>query len=82
MTKSLNQIIFFFLHQNQNIFSATLGIRIFFWKKTITQPPTAFKLNGPSLTRSHRRYQKVLYGLGILRKRSTWNMFVLVIMQY
>jgi hypothetical protein len=28
---------FFFLHQNQNIFSATLGIRIFFWKKTI--PP-------------------------------------------
>ena len=30
MTKTLNQIIFFFLHQNQNIFSATLGIRIFF----------------------------------------------------
>ena len=29
MTKTLNQI-FFFLHQNQNIFSATLGIRIFF----------------------------------------------------
>ena len=30
ITKTLNQIIFFFLHQNQNIFSATLGIRIFF----------------------------------------------------
>ena len=30
MTKTLNHIIFFFLHQNQNIFSATLGIRIFF----------------------------------------------------
>jgi hypothetical protein len=30
MTNTLNQIIFFFLHQNQNIFSATLGIRIFF----------------------------------------------------
>ena len=30
MTKTLNLIIFFFLHQNQNIFSATLGIRIFF----------------------------------------------------
>jgi hypothetical protein len=25
---------FFFLHQNQNIFSATLGIRIFFLEKT------------------------------------------------
>ena len=30
MTKTLNQILFFFLHQNHNIFSATLGIRIFF----------------------------------------------------
>jgi hypothetical protein len=29
MTKTLNQIIFFSLHQNQNIFSVTLGIRIF-----------------------------------------------------
>ena len=35
------QIICFSLHQNQNIFSATLGIRIFFQKKT--------KLNGRSL---------------------------------
>jgi hypothetical protein len=26
MTKTLSQIIFIFLHQNQNIFSATLGI--------------------------------------------------------
>ena len=24
---------FFFLHQNQNIFLTTLGIRIFFWEK-------------------------------------------------
>ena len=30
MTKTLNQIIIFFFHRNQNIFSATLGIRIFF----------------------------------------------------
>jgi hypothetical protein len=29
MTKTLNQIIFVFLHQNQNIFSASLGIKIF-----------------------------------------------------
>jgi hypothetical protein len=30
MTKTLNQIIFFFLHQNQNIFFSNIGIRIFF----------------------------------------------------
>jgi hypothetical protein len=36
MTKTLNQIIIVFLHQNQNIFSATLatlGIRIFVLEK-------------------------------------------------
>ena len=33
MTKTLNLIIFFFLHQNQNLFSATLGINIFFRNK-------------------------------------------------
>ena len=46
MTNTLNQIICFYLHQSQNIFSATLGIRIFFQKKTIAPPR---KLNGPSL---------------------------------
>ena len=35
LTKTLNQIIIFFVHQNQNIFSATLGNRIFFQKNTI-----------------------------------------------
>jgi hypothetical protein len=46
-TKTLNQIIFFFLHQNQNIFFSNIGYQnIFFRKKTI--PP--FKLNGRSLT--------------------------------
>ena len=45
MTKTLNQIIFF-LHQNQNFCSATLGIRIFFQKKNITPP---CKLIGRSL---------------------------------
>ena len=46
MTKTLNQIIIFFLHQNQNIFSATLGIRIFFQKKNIT-PPLQVKWSFP-----------------------------------
>ena len=38
MTKTLNQTDFFFLHQNQNMFSATLGIRIFFLEKKIPPP--------------------------------------------
>ena len=39
MTKTLNQSIFFFLHQNQNIFSAILRIRIFFLEKNHSPPP-------------------------------------------
>ena len=46
MTKTLNQIIFFSSIKIRIFFSATLGIRIFFQKKTITPP---FKLNGRSL---------------------------------
>ena len=46
MTKTLNHIIFFSSNKIRIFFSATLGIRIFFQKKTITLP---FKLNGPSL---------------------------------
>ena len=43
MTNTLNQI-FFFLHQNQNIFFSNIGNQnIFLEKKNIT------KLNGPSL---------------------------------
>ena len=42
---------FFFLHQNQNIFSATLGIRIFFSEKK-TYPTHPFKLNDRSLRKA------------------------------
>ena len=45
MTKTLNQIIFFSSTKIRIFFSATLGIRIFSQKKTITP----FKLNGRSL---------------------------------
>ena len=41
-------------------FSATLGIRIFFWKKNIPPP---FKLNGPSLTRDIWNYKRANYDL-------------------
>ena len=47
MTKTLNQIIFFFLHQNQNIFFSNIGNQNIFLEKDHNPP---FKLNGRSLT--------------------------------
>ena len=47
MTKTLNQIIFFFLHQNQNIFFSNIGNQNIFLEKNHNPPP--FTLNGRSL---------------------------------
>jgi hypothetical protein len=47
---------YFFLHQNQNIFSATLGIRIFFFRKKNPIPSPPFKLNGRSLSETMLPY--------------------------
>ena len=52
MTKTLNQI-FFFLHQNQNIFFSNIGNQIIFLEKKHTPP---WKLNGPSLAASDHDY--------------------------
>ena len=49
MTKTLNQIIFFFLHQNQNIFFSNIGNQNIFLEKN-HNPPPPFKLNGRSLS--------------------------------
>jgi hypothetical protein len=49
MTKTLNQIILFFLHQNQNIFFSNIGIQNIFLEKKHTPP---FKLNGRSLRKT------------------------------
>ena len=46
MTKTLNQIIIFFLHQNQNIVFSNIGNQNIFFRKN-SYPP--WKLNGPSL---------------------------------
>ena len=46
MTKTLNQIIFFFLHQNQNILFSNIGNQNMFLGKNHNPP---FKLNGRSL---------------------------------
>jgi hypothetical protein len=63
MTKTLNQIIFFFLHQNQNIFFSNIGNQNIFLEKNhnpsfklndrsliSVTPPPPFKLNGRSLS--------------------------------
>ena len=50
MTKTLNQIIFVFLHQNQNIFFSNIGNQNIFLEKN-HNPPLP-KLNGRSLTHS------------------------------
>jgi hypothetical protein len=48
MTKTLNHIFFFF-HQNQNIFFSNIGNENIFLEKKHTPPPHPFKLNGRSL---------------------------------
>ena len=40
MTKTLNQIILFFLHQNQNIFFSSIENQNIFLEKTIAPLPT------------------------------------------
>ena len=45
MAKTLNQIFFFF-HQNQNIFLSNIGNQNIFFEKNHNPP---YKLNGPSL---------------------------------
>ena len=56
MTKTLNQIIFVFLHQNQNIFFSNIGNQNIFLEKkhnSTGRPPSPhppFKLNGRSLS--------------------------------
>ena len=56
MTKNLNHIIFFFLHQNQNIFFSNIGNQNIFLDKNHTPP---FKLNGRSLI-----YLKIMCYMG------------------
>jgi hypothetical protein len=41
MTKTLNQIIFFFLHQNQNIFFSNFGNQNIFLEKNHNPPPSS-----------------------------------------
>ena len=61
MTKTLNQIFFLFLHQNQNIFFRNIGNQnIFLEKKHNPPPPLPFKLNGRSLKVSAFRYLNAL----------------------
>ena len=49
MTKTLNQIIFVFLHQNQNIFfQQHWESEYYFWKKNYNLPPLQVKWSFPN----------------------------------
>jgi hypothetical protein len=59
LLKTLNQIILFFLHQNQNIFFSNIGNQNIFLEKNHNPPP--FKLNGRSLTSSIMKHLECRY---------------------
>jgi hypothetical protein len=63
MTKTLNQIIFFFLYQNQNIFFSNIGNQNIFLEKNHNPP---FKLNGRSLSSQELFKQTCIIKLHIL----------------
>ena len=48
MTKTVNQIIFFFLHQNQNIFFSNIGNQNIFLEKNHNPPPFQVKWSFPN----------------------------------
>ena len=53
MTKTLNQIILFFLHQNQNIFFSNIGNQNIFLGKN-HNPPLQVKWSFPKLLQSNK----------------------------
>ena len=62
MTKSLNQIIFFPLHQNQNIFfQQHWESEYFFRKKTITPPSFQVKWSFPYYVNIQLKYDCSYY---------------------
>ena len=63
MTKTLNQIIFFFLHQNQNIFFSNIGNQNIFLEKTYP-PPLQVKWSFRYVTIKGKISHKTVEGLG------------------
>jgi hypothetical protein len=52
MTKTLNQIIFFFLHQNQNIFFSNIRNQNIFFRKANQKTPLQVKWSFPNAIES------------------------------
>ena len=73
MTKTLNQFIFVFLHQNQNIFFSNIGNQNICLGKTIT-PPLQVKWSYPY------KQQKVMFAQE--KERLVWFVFDQVYIQY
>ena len=81
MTKTLNQIIFFFLHQNQNIFCSNLGNQnIFRWRNstrrrisnTVLQPRYwGREADSPEVCRLPPHPQKIVF-----QKDAKWSILL------
>ena len=65
MTITLNQIIFFFLHQNQNIFFSNIGNQNIFLEKTITPSLRNAIINklDSLMIKDHKQYWKLVNDL-------------------
>ena len=78
MTKILNRIVFFFFHQNQNIFFSNIGNQNIFLEKNHNPPP--FKLNGRSLTMvSMNQYISIMFER--CQFKSLWKLLIEVLYQ-
>ena len=60
MTKTLNQIIFLFLHQNQNIFFSNVGNQNMFFQKKTYPPPFQVKQSVPQFNPSERPLSSII----------------------
>ena len=78
MTKSLNQIIFFFLHRNLNIFFSNIGNQNIFLEKNHNPP---FKLNGRSLNTIYGRI-KIGLSLSSVSKHNMWSYYDWVVVVF
>jgi hypothetical protein len=73
MTKTLNQIIFFFLHQNQNIFFSNFGNQNIVLEKNHNPP---WKLNGPFLIESGVKHHKTKSNKPYLKVNTTADAYM------
>jgi hypothetical protein len=75
MTKILNQIIFFFLHQNQNIFFSNIGNQNNFLEKNHNPLPLQVKWSVPNPTTG----SNVLWEFAAKACQRNWSVIFLIV---